>query len=262
MAAPLPFDRSWAMKDTPGPRAAGLGPYREFYERKAASYQDLSSAVGRREKVVLGLFPPKNGLRILDYGCGSGRFLRILRDQGHDVVGMDISETAVETVRGSGIDAVTGEAETRRGFDKLSGPFDVITALDVLEHTFDPACVIRNLFQILSKDGCFIASVPNVGCLPARATILGGRFPATPTGLFDSGHIRWFTVSNLGHYVGQAGGAQLLACAGTPLPSISKCGLWRAEKFQDQILTWLARHWPSLWGYQIVFKLTRAGDER
>lgn len=249
------------MKEDPGAKAAPLAPYQQFYERKAACYHDESSVAGRREKVVLDLFPKKDRLRVLDYGCGSGRFLRILRGQGHDVVGMDISEAAVETVRGSGIDAVAGEAETRRGFDKLGGTFDVITALDVLEHTFDPGCVIRNLFQFLREDGCLIASVPNLGCLPARATIMGGRFPATPTGIFDSGHIRWFTVSNLGHYVEQAGGAKLLARTGTPMPSLSKFGLWRLEKLQDRMLAWMAKQWPSLWGYQIVFKLTHAGDE-
>jgi SAM-dependent methyltransferase len=42
--------------------------------------------------------------RALDVGCGAGRFMRWLRDRGHDVVGIDISPGAIEACRAQGLD--------------------------------------------------------------------------------------------------------------------------------------------------------------
>jgi SAM-dependent methyltransferase len=42
--------------------------------------------------------------RVLDVGCGAGRFMRWLQDRGHDVVGIDVSPGAIEACRQQGID--------------------------------------------------------------------------------------------------------------------------------------------------------------
>ena len=44
--------------------------------------------------------------RVLDVGCGAGRFMLWLRDRGHEVVGIDISPGAIEACRRRGIDDV------------------------------------------------------------------------------------------------------------------------------------------------------------
>jgi 2-polyprenyl-3-methyl-5-hydroxy-6-metoxy-1,4-benzoquinol methylase len=228
-----------------------------FYEEKEHVYHTLESRIGRREKIVLELFPPGHALRVLDIGSGSGRFLRILKDLGHDVIGLEISSVAVEAANQSGVKAVVGNAESRAGLDDVGKDFDVITLLDVLEHTFDPPQVLRHLTPLMKPGGCYIASVPNVACFTARWQILCGRFPSEPSGIFDSGHIRWFTRSNLPAYVAKAGGLSLQTCVANGVPTFSLRGYWRLKTGHDFLFTRLARAWPSLFGYQLIFKLTR-----
>ena len=229
-----------------------------FYEEKAAVYHSQESQVGGREKLVLELFPPGKPLRVLDIGCGSGSFLRILKNLGHVALGLEISATAVEAANQSGVKAFVGNPETKAGFDEVGKDFDVITLLDVLEHTFDPSQVLRHLAPLLKPDGCIIASVPNLGCFTARWRILWGQFPSEPSGIFDSGHIRWFTRVNLTAYVQRAGGFRLQSCSATGIPPFGLRGYWRLGRCHDFLFTRLARFWPSLFGHQLIFRLAPA----
>lgn len=62
--------------------------------------------------------------RVLDIGCGAGRFMLWLRDRGHQVVGVDVSPGAIEVCRQRGLDDVhvmsVGQVSRRLGvFDTL-----------------------------------------------------------------------------------------------------------------------------------------------
>lgn len=62
--------------------------------------------------------------RVLDVGCGAGRFMLWLRERGHDVVGVDISPGAIEACRAQGLDDAhvlsVGQVSRRLGsFDTL-----------------------------------------------------------------------------------------------------------------------------------------------
>jgi 2-polyprenyl-3-methyl-5-hydroxy-6-metoxy-1,4-benzoquinol methylase len=235
------------------------GQMQSFYEGKAATYRDLSSRIGQREARVLEFFPAGKALKVFDFGCGSGRFLRIVKELGHDeTLGLDISQQAVEAARASGIRAIHGDHEALKELQKSAERFDVVTALDVLEHTFDPAQVLADLALLVNERGALIVSVPNIGSIAGRVRILMGQFPHRPSGLFDVGHIRWFTRSNLADYTKSLTAFKLAGCVGTPLPSASRFGLWRLEGLQNRILGALAHAWPSLYGYQLVFKLVRS----
>ncbi len=229
-----------------------------FYEEKEAVYHSQESRTGGRERLVLELFPPVKSLRVLDVGCASGSFLRVLKTLGHQAVGLEISAKAVEAANQSGVKAFVGNPETKAGLDDVGRDFDVITLLDVLEHTFDPPQVLRHLAKLLRPDGCIIASVPNLGCFTARWRILWGQFPSEPSGIFDSGHIRWFTLVNLKDYLQRAGGFRLQSCSATAIPPFRWRGYWRLERCHDFFFTRLARFWPSLFGHQLVFKLAPA----
>jgi 2-polyprenyl-3-methyl-5-hydroxy-6-metoxy-1,4-benzoquinol methylase len=230
-----------------------VGTLREFYDQKAPIYHSDTAHVGDREEVILELFPRRAGLRLLDVGCGSGRFLRIARDRGHEVSGLEISPRAAAAAEG--LRVIVGNPETGEGLGQVGSGFDVITLLDVLEHTFDPARVLRTLRPLLAPGGVMIVSVPNVGCLPARLTLLAGSFPSESSGIFDAGHIRWFTRSNLAGYVAQAGGLKLGRCSGSPIPPFQVRGYWRVEQAHRALARRLARRWPGLWGYQLIFEL-------
>lgn len=232
-----------------------------FYDGKTSIYANVKSTSTLIEQTVLQMFPETPNLRILDYGCNTGHFAKTLKVRGHNVIGMDISDTAVQQARAAGIHAVTGNAELNEGLRELEGKYDIITLLDVLEHTFNPEIVLTNLAGWLQPSGCIIVSIPNIGCIAGRLTILAGHFPRQEQGLFDNGHIRWFTKSSFLTFINNIGVLTVADIKGIPIPAINKAGLWRVENLQNHCLRRLARYCPSLWGYQLVCKLTHRLDK-
>ncbi len=96
-------------------------------------------------------------LKILDVGCGTGALLSELKRFGA-VDGLDKSADAVAycTVRGLTSVAV-GAAERLPYQDEI---FDVVVALDVLEHLPDDSMGSRELARVLKKGGIVIITVP------------------------------------------------------------------------------------------------------
>lgn len=71
-------------------------------------------------------------LRVLDAGCGTGGFLRFLRERGYDdIAGVDISPLAVEFCRGRGLAVEQDSISNPAPYARL-GPFDVIVSMDVI----------------------------------------------------------------------------------------------------------------------------------
>ncbi len=94
---------------------------------------------------------------LLDAGCGSGRTLVELARYGA-VAGVDVSPVAVQTARRRGFDDVhLGAVEELPFADET---FDVVTCLDVIEHTPDDVRVLRELLRVTRPGGAAIITVP------------------------------------------------------------------------------------------------------
>ena len=82
-----------------------------------------------RLRAVAGALAPLPGRRILDLGCGQGRFARHLKRLGASVVGLDASRSMLE--RAEGLSRVLGSAY-RLPWPEAS--FDAAIAIEVIEH--------------------------------------------------------------------------------------------------------------------------------
>jgi SAM-dependent methyltransferase len=95
--------------------------------------------------------------RILDVGCGTGANLEMLAQFG-ETEGVDVSEDALAFCRARGLTKVTlGAAEHLPYAD---GSFDLVTALDVVEHLDDDAGGLREMRRVLHPDGRALLFVP------------------------------------------------------------------------------------------------------
>jgi 2-polyprenyl-6-hydroxyphenyl methylase/3-demethylubiquinone-9 3-methyltransferase len=113
----------------------------------------------RLEAIVASLSPVAER-RVLDLGCGKGRFARRLIELGATVIGLDVSRAMLNEARG--VDRVRGSAR-RLPFDAAS--FDAVMAVEVFEHMAHPALelacsearrVLRpgGIFVIIDKNAC------------------------------------------------------------------------------------------------------------
>jgi len=114
---------------------------------------------GRRRiiRAELDRLPLRPGARVLDAGCGSGRTLEELGRYG-EVFGIELDPGAAEVARGR----ECGEVRIGRLEDMPweDGHFDLITCLDVIEHTPDDRVTLRELRRVAQPGGFLLVTVP------------------------------------------------------------------------------------------------------
>jgi len=107
------------------------------------------------EKICQTLNKPNP--KILDVGCGTGANLKMLANYGN-AEGVDISSQAVDFCRRRGLDSVKLGAIEHLPYDDSS--FDLVTALDVIEHLDDDVAGLREIRRVLRRDGRVLLFVP------------------------------------------------------------------------------------------------------
>jgi SAM-dependent methyltransferase len=115
------------------------------------------------------LIPPAQHASLLDVGAATGFFIRIARDAGFAVSGVEISDYAAARARAQGLDVRTGTLA-----DMPQSSYDVVTMLDVIEHTQDPRAELERAAALLKKGGLLVINTPDSGSLYAR--VLGKRW--------------------------------------------------------------------------------------
>jgi SAM-dependent methyltransferase len=138
-------------------------------------------AFERRRALLRGELKP--GDRVLDFGCGAGRFLREL---GEGAIGVEIAEAAVRRARentGADVRLIEPDGSIPVGH----GEVDLVWCSETLEHIPDVAHALLEIRRVLKPGGRLLATVPYH---PPIAR-LGSEFD--PLGQ----HVRFFTRRSL-----------------------------------------------------------------
>ncbi|MGO9956165.1 MAG: class I SAM-dependent methyltransferase [Solirubrobacteraceae bacterium] len=114
---------------------------------------------GRRRiiRAELDRLPLPAGPRVLDAGCGSGRTLQDLLQYG-EVHGIELNEQAAEVAQGRGLGEVRVGRLEELPWDDAT--FDLITCLDVIEHTPDDGAAFTELRRVCRPGGWMLVTVP------------------------------------------------------------------------------------------------------
>lgn len=148
------------------------------------------------------------GVRVLDVGCGAGLAAEALARRGHDVLGIDVAGEALAAARahaaGSGVAVAYREVATE---DLLAehARFDVVTALEVIEHVADPAAFVATLSRLLAPGGLLFISTLNRTPRAFVTAKLGAEYVLRllPVGTHD--WRRFITPAELGGHLRAAG---------------------------------------------------------
>ena len=129
---------------------------------------------------------PLEGKTALDVGCGAGLLAEPLARLGAQVTGVDAAAELVEVAaehaarRGLAIDYRAG------GVEDMPGQFDLVTAMEVIEHVAEPQAFVAALARRLAPGGLLILSTPNATGWSKLLTItLAEGFGRIPKGTHD-----------------------------------------------------------------------------
>jgi len=131
-------------------------------------------------------FKPLAGKSALDVGCGAGLLAEPLARLGAKVTAVDAAPELVEVAKAH----AKGQGLTidyrAVGVEAVEGHFDLITAMEVIEHVADPQAFVDDLAARLAPDGLMILSTPNKTAWSKLLTItLAEGFGQIPKGTHD-----------------------------------------------------------------------------
>jgi SAM-dependent methyltransferase len=162
--------------------------FSSYYESLSADcHGDIHDTDQFRYRQVLGILSKQTISRVLDIGCGTGTFLAML-PPGVERFGIEPSRAAADLARARGVQIVQSDDLAR---PELQNTFDVVTAIDVLEHATDLEEFRRNLTMALRPGGTVILLT---GDAESRSARLLGRYWYY---LIGAEHINIFTTRSM-----------------------------------------------------------------
>lgn len=130
----------------------------EHPERSIRSYEWRGVA-----RVVDELVGVTSTTRWLDFGCGNGGLVRYVRAvHGADVQGFDEGSIASMAAI-AGVPIVTSES-----LEAGAGSYDVVTAIEVLEHMLDPIAELKRVRRLLKPGGLLFLTTGNAAPFAGR----------------------------------------------------------------------------------------------
>lgn len=143
-------------------------------------------------EIVAELAGDLDKLRWLDFGCGNGGLVRHLRaNTAAEAFGFEEGSIAASAAQ-RGIPFLTAEQLAEQ-----SGGFDVVTAVEVLEHTLDPLAELRTMRRLLRPGGLLFLTTGNAAPFAEKLTEWAYVVPEI--------HISFFEPSTLEYAMTEAG---------------------------------------------------------
>ena len=159
----------------------------EYEETRPARLRQARSIVDRTMRF-------KRSGAWLDVGAGSGITVEAARQAGFAAEGVEPSEWLATRGRGRGLDIHTGVLP----HPDVTGLYDVVSLVDVVEHVTDPVGLLKSLAAVLKPDGVGCIVTPDVRSVFAR--LLGWKWWH-----FRIAHVGYFSIETLDHALLKAG---------------------------------------------------------
>lgn len=145
-----------------------LNPVERAVLRSVYGYSHLSSPLPGWLARLIGLVAYRDAVpyaasgRLLDVGCGGGKYLLAMQALGWQPQGVEFNETAVQTCREAGLPVFQGELAAAEFPDAA---FDLVTARHVIEHIPNPVAFVEEINRILVPGGIMVLKTPNSAAL-------------------------------------------------------------------------------------------------
>jgi len=184
------------------------------------------------------------GTRVLEVGCGTGRFSEEIVRRGGRLTVLDIGQTLVRQVAARlGCKGVVADACS---LPFKAGAFEVVISSECIEHTADPRQAIREMCRVCSGGGTVCLTTPNRRWYPMLV-------------LAQKLKLRKFAGTE--HWVYSKDAAEVMREEGMGGIRLDGCHLW---PFQLKITRWLLRRLDrsGRWLYPLMINFGVVGEKR
>jgi SAM-dependent methyltransferase len=165
--------------------------------------------------------------RVLDLGCGDGRISGLLADAGAEVTGVDPSQTALARARAAHPEIRFLPPDDDGSIPLADGSFDVVVAVNVLEHVADTQRLMSEARRVLAPRGKLAVVVPYHGRIEGAWSALTSfervHDPLEPA-------LRFYTRRSLTALLRQFGYGEVELAAAGRLPLFRRLLLARARR--------------------------------
>jgi 2-polyprenyl-3-methyl-5-hydroxy-6-metoxy-1,4-benzoquinol methylase len=196
---------TWQEHQLQNPKSPNVQPFYDRLWSRKSPQADSTTSPNLRKQLALQWLKP--GESYLDIGCGTGELCREASKLFPNIHGCDIAEQALFRSQEQGIQCTKLDLN-REHLPYRTQSFDAVTALDIIEHLFDPLSFLKDIHRILKPSGQLILSTPNFRKLKNIHTLwIKGHFPKTsddPEG-WDGGHVAYFTRKDIYTLLHQTG---------------------------------------------------------
>ncbi len=161
---------SWWDEDGPMAPLHRLTPVRVAWARDVAARH-----FGREAETG----PPLSGLTVLDIGCGAGLFAEPLARLGGEVLGIDPAPASIGVARRHAEETgakLSYRVATVEQLADETARFDIVAAMEVVEHVADPARFVAEAGSLLKPGGLFLASTLNRTLRSFALAIVGAEY--------------------------------------------------------------------------------------
>ena len=205
--------------------------YQNYIEHHFGQARDLSPAgleqqTAAYRRAFARFLPPNKQTEILELGCGSGAFLRMLQQMGYtNARGIDISPEQVKLARRLGVANVEC-ADIRQALMAFADKFHLIVAIDVVEHFHKEEILplLEAVRRALKPGGMLLMQSPNAD------GPFAGRYRYG-----DFTHEIAFTDSSIRQILSGTGFNEIQVYPADPIPhgffSAGRWVLWKAIRF-------------------------------
>jgi 2-polyprenyl-3-methyl-5-hydroxy-6-metoxy-1,4-benzoquinol methylase len=183
-------------------------PSRDYHEklwRALPEGLEPSDFLARRDFLLAHV---SAGERVLDVGCGEGRFTKELMGMGARAVGIDVAEEPLRRARARHPELELRLVAEDDPWELADSSFDVVWAGEVIEHVADTAAWLSEVRRVLRSGGSLLVSTPDHDRLTLMRLALSRRAFAAH---FDprGEHLRFYSRETLTRLIADFGFEQI-----------------------------------------------------
>jgi SAM-dependent methyltransferase len=157
-------------------------------------------AAGHRYNCVYRELVSDRTRHVCELGYGGPHLLSAISALSGAYTIVDIVDRSSGMALPENVNFVTSDLNDDFPFENTT--FDVVIAMMIVEHLFDPFHSFRELARICKSDGVVLVNLPNITALKCRLSLLFGRMPVTSSRdwfekrEWDGNHLHYFTISD------------------------------------------------------------------